>query len=325
MYKLISVLINLFSYAFIIFPKKYDILLLQKFKAEKSLNYVLLEEEFSDLQVKYVYSPRNKLIQLILDLYYTQVSSVVILDSYSLCVSNVKRIDKKLVIQIWHALGALKKFGYQSLDTKNGRSSELAYGLKMHKNYSFVVSPGTATTEFYKQAFCCNVREFVLPVVSNYKEVSSSCNHIKKVLYLPTYRSQSVEGYNKLLENLDSEYELVFKPHPNDLSFFKSMGVKICEKRTEDAIKECDLLITDYSATCYDAYLMGKQIVFYLWDYETYCLERGINIDFSQMKNVCYDALNINDVINSLEENDFSDYLNATKTLVEFLKDTMKN
>ncbi len=318
MYKIISQIINLISLVFVVLPNKYDILLLQKFKNEKNVNYTLIENELIDCKIKYVYSPNNGLKSFIIDLFYIQMSKTVIVDSYSLALSNVRRNKKKRIIQIWHALGAIKKFGFQSLDTANGRKSSMAYGLKMHHNYSFVVSSGSATTPIFKEAFKCEVKEFVLPYVKTC--VKNKPLEIKKALYLPTYRSSSIDGYSLLINNLSDEYELVYKPHPQDVNKALELGIDVYLGDIESAIAKCDLVITDYSATCFDAYLKGKSVIFFVWDYDNYCLERGVNVDFSKMSNVCYDASQINKVISNLKDNELGSYLDAKEEFIAYLK-----
>ena len=50
-------------------------------------------------------------------------SKVVIVDTYSIAVSCLRHKDGVQVVQMWHALGAVKKFGLQSLGTKEGRDA----------------------------------------------------------------------------------------------------------------------------------------------------------------------------------------------------------
>ena len=45
---------------------------------------------------------------------------------------------KAPVVQIWHALGNMKKFGYATLDTPEGHSSETARLMHMHEGYDAV-------------------------------------------------------------------------------------------------------------------------------------------------------------------------------------------
>ena len=55
------------------------------------------------------------LILTIKSMYYLATSKVCIIDSYSLPVSILKHKKSLKIIQIWHALGKIKKSGYQTL------------------------------------------------------------------------------------------------------------------------------------------------------------------------------------------------------------------
>jgi CDP-ribitol ribitolphosphotransferase len=72
---------------------------------------------------------------LVRSLYHIATASVAVTDTYSiqLCVLPPKK--GLTVVQIWHAVGAVKKFSYQCLDTANGHSSAIARQMCMHKNY----------------------------------------------------------------------------------------------------------------------------------------------------------------------------------------------
>ena len=43
------------------------------------------------------------------------------------------------IVQIWHALGAVKQFSYQCLDRPGGQTSALARAMDMHRNYDYVL------------------------------------------------------------------------------------------------------------------------------------------------------------------------------------------
>ena len=83
------------------------------------------------------------------DMYYLATSKVAIIDTYSITVSCLKHKKSLKVIQMWHALGALKKFGLQSVGTKEGRDEKISRAMCMHKNYDYVLAPSKKTAKFY--------------------------------------------------------------------------------------------------------------------------------------------------------------------------------
>jgi CDP-ribitol ribitolphosphotransferase len=91
---------------------------------------------------------------------------VCVIDGYVPAVSLPRLDPQTLVIQLWHAPGAVKRFGWQSVGTPAGRSRAQAHGLRMHANYSVVVAGGRGAQAPYAEAFCCDpsvIRPWGLP------------------------------------------------------------------------------------------------------------------------------------------------------------------
>mgnify|MGYP004571109401 CR=1 FL=1 len=124
-----------------------------------------------------------------------------------------------------------------------------------------------------------------------------------KIALIPTWRrwlGVEINGLNKQSNFLNSEYfkfwnsiinnekliklletkniELIFYPHvmmQPYINFFetKSSSIKIIkreEKDIQELMKECKLLITDYSSVFFDFAYMNKPIIYYQFDYEEY-------------------------------------------------------
>ena len=72
-------------------------------------------------------------------MYHLATSKAVLLDSYCIPVSVLKHKKSLKVIQMWHSIGTMKKFGYDILDQEEGNSSKMAKLLKMHHNYTYVL------------------------------------------------------------------------------------------------------------------------------------------------------------------------------------------
>ena len=62
-----------------------------------------------------------------------------IIDGYCIPVSVLHHRKELRVVQVWHALGAIKKFGRQALSVPGGRDKELAERMGMHKHYDAVL------------------------------------------------------------------------------------------------------------------------------------------------------------------------------------------
>lgn len=96
-------------------------------------------------------------------MYHIATSKVVILDSYCIAVSVLKHKKRLLVIQMWHAMGSLKKFGLSVLDTDTTNSSmgeklskqkkKVAKILRMHKGYDYIFTSSEYSAPNFAEAF----------------------------------------------------------------------------------------------------------------------------------------------------------------------------
>lgn len=232
------------------------------------------------------------------DMYYLATSRVAVLDTYSIPVSCLKHKKSLRVIQMWHALGAIKKFGLQSVGTKEGRDEKTSRAMCMHKNYDYVLSPSRATASFYMEAFGCGadkIKICSLPRVDEiltdngasarfYKE-NPGLGDKKIVLYLPTFRDREAYVAQELkveFEDMDG-YHLIVSTHPlfskvkKDMRFYCNGSFS-----TYDLMKVADIIITDYSACAFEAAVLMKPLYFFVPDYDEYSRERGINVNLKE-------------------------------------------
>ena len=106
------------------FKTKNKITFLSRQSNEISIDFRMLCDEIKrqDSTVKQVVLAKkiekgilNKLkyaIHMVVQMYHVATSKVVVIDGYQIVVSVLKHKKQLKVVQIWHALGSLKKFGY---------------------------------------------------------------------------------------------------------------------------------------------------------------------------------------------------------------------
>ncbi|MDR1292671.1 MAG: CDP-glycerol glycerophosphotransferase family protein, partial [Clostridiales Family XIII bacterium] len=78
---------------------------------------------------------------------------VAVTDGYSIPVSILKHRKTLTVIQVWHAIGAVKKFGLQTVPSMSEGERQRADMLNMHRGYDYFVAPSRATARFFAEAF----------------------------------------------------------------------------------------------------------------------------------------------------------------------------
>ncbi len=286
--------------------KEKKVLFLSRQSDELSLDFRMLKERIlsKDPEVEIV-AVCNRLVDsksgmfgfaldTLKSMYHLATSKVCVLDAYWLAVSVLQHKPELTVIQMWHALGKIKKSGYQTLDKPSGRSAKTANMLAMHRNYDFIIAGGEAWNPYYCESFGTTEDKLLnigLPRIDHlletekekYKkvlEIYPGFAEKKVILYAPTFRRNMDLKWEPLLDYIDFEnYILIIKGHPNQLIECSRPGVLMCpEFSAVDLLAVCDYLITDYSAIAIEAAILNKKTYYYLYDYKEYMENNGINV-----------------------------------------------
>ncbi len=279
----------------------------------------------SSLSVSYIF-------WIFRDMWEIANSRLAICDTYSIPLSCLNHKKDLKIVQIWHALGAVKKFSLQSVGKAQGRDSGVSRALCMHKNYDAVIAPSKKTAKFYCEAFGCSedkIRIASLPRAdvildgTNRREeflrLNPQYKNKKLVVYLPTFRNRDDEIIKSLHQCFkDNEnLGLVVSAHP--LSKARESYKFNGSFSTYDLMKLADEIITDYSASAFEASLLNKPLWFYVPDFEEYKAEQGLNTDTSLLlpnatfknadkllkaiENGQYDLVKLNEFSHSFVEN----------------------
>ena len=246
-------------------------------------------------------------------LYLINTSKIVVLHDNNYVVSNFKR-DEVHVIQLWHACGAIKKFG-------NVIKREYPIA-----NYNKVLSTSDYWKQPYRQAFSVeeeDVLPFGLPrldelfnqqwceekkayLFNKYPQLKNK----KIILYAPTFRGNIYKGFRqiefnakKILEGLSDEYVIIYKFHPLVGNYQLEKDERIINMNHEDThqlFTISDYLISDYSSIIFDYFILNKPVLLYIPDYEEYKQDLGVFVDLDEIGlPICNDEL---DIINNIKQ-----------------------
>lgn len=259
--------------------------------------------------------------QMLKQMYYLAVSKVVILDGYCILVSVLPKKKAQKVIQMWHALGAIKKFGWQNVENPDGHSASVAKAMKMHRNYDYVLAPGRITGAYFAEAFHVSadqVRYYGLPRIDFIREddlparkcMETAYPVIKEkkcVLYVPTFRKHAELELEKLISEFDFKaYALVLKKHfldQGDYGWAESRGVIVDQRYSSmEWLKVCDKVITDYSAIAFEAAVRGCELYIYQPDLKQYDTNVGLNVDLSREAIGTYVGVSEKELVGKLRE-----------------------
>lgn len=316
---------------------------------EKKYKVVIISKKIDSGMINYL----KYYFNLYKQMYHIATSKVCIIDSYCIPVCILKHKKSLVVIQIWHAMGAIKQFGYQTLSKEAGRNEKVAHIMCMHKNYDYVLSGSQSMVEPFSKAFNVSSNKIIvngLPridyIINNKKHLSKKIKmdykllKLKKnVLYVPTFRKNESVKITELINNFDfNKFNLIIKLHPSSNIKINNKNVFTCSKYSSlQLLTIADYVITDYSAISIEAASLDIPIFLYLYDYDNYVEKNGLNIDlFNEFGE--YASKDIKTILKVLKKQNYDmniiykfkeKYLNSnygkyTDNLVNFIIDKME-
>lgn len=234
----------------------------------------------------------------------------VLIDNYAAILSVCHFNDEVEVIQLWHAAGAVKKFGmadpsltyrtpraikriakvYEEMDKIVVGSPFMAqiFARAFQKESNAFLHTGIPRTDFFFDEKAKN--ETMDKVYDTYPELRGK----KVVLYAPTFRDNELSqqqiplDFVKIASQLGDDYRLVIKLHPavvHDLNAFRHPYIiNVANKLSvNDLLLVTDYLVSDYSSIPYEFALLGKPQIFYPYDLEQYQMSRGFWDSYDQV------------------------------------------
>lgn len=291
-------------------PLKYNrVLFLSDSRANMNGNFEFVYKELiarGGFDIKSILKPsidaKWNIVEKFKFLYYVATSKYIILDDFYPKIYEFKLRKDVELIQLWHACGAFKTFGFSRL----GKSGGPKLRSKNHRNYTRAIVSSENIRKHYAEGFGISVNKVVATGVPrtdiffDEKYATEITNKIKGkypilqnkkvIMFAPTFRGngQKTAYYDfdkfdidMLYNNLKEEYVIIMKIHP----FVKNIP-KIDEKYSDfiiDLSKEreindllfvSDILITDYSSVCFEFALLNRPMIFFAYDMNSYIGKR---------------------------------------------------
>lgn len=238
-------------------------------------------------------------VHMLEQLYHVATARVLVIDTYAMVASLLRHGRGLTVIQIWHALGAFKKFGLSILDHPEGRDARLAAALRMHQGYDMVLASGEACRAPYAEAFgvpASRIEIAPLPRVDRLLDparvdatrtaifdVHPHLRGQRVAVYAPTFRldgSVAVDAVALSARLRDAGIHLVVKLHPLMPRDFGPDVDTAAGFSTQELLQVADLFITDYSSVLYEAAALGIPTYFLAPDLDEYIASRDFYLDY---------------------------------------------
>ena len=263
------------------------------------LDVVLLLQPYSyDLAGKLRY-----LARLVRGVYLVHTSRLVVVDNAYLPVHVAPHRPATTVVQVWHAPGALKRFG---ADTAGGlEEPERTF---LHRYYDYVVAPGEAGRASRGRGRCgrrssgccpwgrraqtaCTTRPRSTRRARGCSRSTRRSASRRVVLYAPTFRGRgrakhgtaALDGV-RLRERLPADVALVLKAHPNlDPTTQPTAGFDVVadpKSDMNDWLALADVFVTDYSSSIFEWAILHRPLVLVVDDLEAYERDPGLYLDY---------------------------------------------
>ena len=235
-------------------------------------------------------------------------SKVIILDEYTPQIHLIDLKPETKLIQLWHACGAFKTFGF----TRLGKPKGSPQPTRMHRSYDYVTVSSEYCKKCHSEGFGISTDNIVPTGIARtdiFFDEEYKANFRKKffsehptfkgkkiILFAPTFRGdlKSSARYpmelfdiNEVCETLGDDYAVIIKHHPFILEQHpipKKYADRVIDlsESTEinDLLFVSDIIISDYSSLVFEASLLNKPMLFYAFDLISYIRSRDFYFDF---------------------------------------------
>ncbi|MGN1328358.1 MAG: CDP-glycerol glycerophosphotransferase family protein [Eubacterium sp.] len=263
-------------------------------------------------------------------------SSVVFVDDYYHFLSYLKKKDDVTLIQLWHACGAFKTFGFSRL----GRDSYLRQSSPNHRQYNYVIVSSQDVIPYYAEGFGVAMEKVIAlgsprcDLLENEKYKNYFIKKFYKenpelagkriLLFAPTFRGGGmgnchypIERFevDRLLSSLDDDWVIAVKMHPylsERPAYSEKYAGRVVDFSTQydinDLLFVADLLVTDYSSVIFEASIVNVPMVFFAFDLNEYSRDRDFYCNFSSFVPGKI-VLSTDEMINAINNKDFKQEL----------------
>src|SRR5690606_13914364 len=262
------------------------------------------------IEVKKVPLETLNVFHFFASIYHLATSKFVFVDNYFgfLAATDFKKGVE--CIQLWHASGAIKKFGLEDQTIKYRSEKSKARFIKVYKRFDKVVVGSDIMGDTFMRSFNLTHDHLLKTGIprtdfyfderqhqkseNNFLDKNPEIKNRKRILYAPTYRDYELDNFEIKLDielmskEMADNYVLLLRLHPaikNSLNYnlefpgfvydFSSQSYNINE-----LLLLSDYLITDYSSIPYEYSLLNKPIIFFSYDLEEYKQKKGLIEDY---------------------------------------------
>ncbi|MCL6633661.1 MAG: CDP-glycerol glycerophosphotransferase family protein [Alicyclobacillus herbarius] len=251
---------------------------------------------------------RKSLKELFALAYHIATARFVLLDDYYPIIYPLKIRTGTHLVQVWHAVGAFKKFGFSRVGLPGGPDPRS----RDHRNYTMAVVSSKNVIPYYAEGFGIDASR-VLPLgvprtdlFFDKDQMTRALTEVRRkyslpdgkqvILFAPTFRGRGqmsayfpfeVLDMDRIYRELKDEFVFLLKFHPfvkERISIppeFRDFFYDVSDNREINSLLlATDVLVTDYSSVCFEFALLERPMIFFAFDLEQYIRERDFYFDY---------------------------------------------
>ncbi|WKA53848.1 CDP-glycerol glycerophosphotransferase family protein [Planococcus shixiaomingii] len=270
------------------------------------LNQKRCKIDFSEVPTdnKAIYSFESvNLLHLAKSIYHLATSKYVFIDNYMGFLAAIDFREEVKCVQLWHAAGAIKKFGWSESDTHLRSEKARKRFQQVYDRFQFIPVASQHMADIFSEAFHLDAGHFLytgVPQTDFYFDAQAKAKSLqnvtkaypaihgkKVVLYAPTFRKGSLHqmdiqlDMDEVLAKLDESYMLLIRLHPSvqEAAYVPNHSRVLLVNdypHINELLVASDILITDYSSIPFEFSLLNKKMIFFTYDLESYGNSQGL-------------------------------------------------
>jgi CDP-ribitol ribitolphosphotransferase len=243
--------------------------------------------------------------------FHLATARLTVVDDYFFPMYVIRPRRGTTFVQVWHACGAMKRFGYSLGDRSFGAGARRRGEVAIHSTYDCCLVSAERFAPFYAEAFGLPVERFTarlgIPRTDLFFDEARRARAAtavrarygipdgrRVVLYAPTFRGDSV-GAAKAPDQLDlrvlrgalgEDHVILAREHPfvGRAAADPALAGFVIDVSGHEDVNELmlvsDVLVTDYSSVMFEFALLGRPMAFFAPDHAAYEAERGFYVDY---------------------------------------------
>ena len=245
----------------------------------------------------------TNILDTVWSIYHLATSKYIFIDNYVGALSKIRFRDPVKCIQLWHAAGAIKRFGWSDPTTSDRSKQAKTRFQEVYNQFHYIPVGSQEMARIFRDSFHVEHHRFLftgVPKTDFYYNENAKTKSLKRVqntypimkgkkvvLYAPTFRKDQLDlmnlqlDINEYINRVDEDHVLLIRLHPavkNVTQILSHPRVIVVNDYpyVNDLMVASDILITDYSSIPFEFSLLRRKMIFFTYDLASYEKDQGL-------------------------------------------------